>query len=220
MGLIFLISYSLFNECFSCHLSRYYFRNILLLVWWVWLVVFVVAFICFHIVGHIVFFSLFCYLPDVDFQTLLINGFGTLCDLLHSLVCVLKYACGIGLLISYYMCVIASWKYLFKTLHFLNVMSHCHGLYFGCFDLSFWYFYLFLSYVVWFLLSVPNVQMLSFFLHIMVMVDCLIDSYFWICVSLCSIALSPFCCTCLIVHFSFDGGFVWVWPVLCLYLCI
>ena len=58
------------------------------------------------------------------------------------------------------------------------------------------------------------------FMHIMVMVDCFIDSYFWICVSLCSIALSPFCCTCLIVHFSIDGGFVWVWPVLSLYLCI
>ena len=44
------------------------------------------------------------------------------------------------------------------------------------------------------------------FLHIMVMVDCLIDSYFWICVSLCSIALSPLCCPCRFVHFSFDGG--------------
>ena len=58
------------------------------------------------------------------------------------------------------------------------------------------------------------------FQHIMVMVNCLIDSYFWICISLCSIALSPLCCTCLIVHFSIVGGFVWVYPVLSLYLCI
>ena len=63
---------------------------------------FVVAFIRVHIVGHIVFFLLFYYLPIVDFQTLLINGFGSFCDLLHPFVCVLKYACGIGLLISYY----------------------------------------------------------------------------------------------------------------------
>ena len=118
------------------------------------------------------------------------------------------------------MCVIASWKYLFKTLHFLNVMSHCHVLYFGCPDISFWYF-----------MPVPILCGLFFcypflifecchFLHIMVIVDYLIDSYFWICVSLWSIALSPLCCTCLIVHFSIDGGFVWVWPVLSLYLCI
>ena len=43
-------------------------------------------------------------------------------------------------------------------------------------------------------------------MYIMVMVDCLIDNYFWICVSLCSIALSSFCCICRIVHSSIDGG--------------
>ena len=117
------------------------------------------------------------------------------------------------------MYVIASWKYLSKTLHFLNVMSHCHVLYFWCPNLSFWYF-----------MPVPILCSLFFcypflmfecchFLHIMVMVDCLIDSYLWICVSLCSIALSPVCCTYLIVHFSIDCVFVWVWPILSLYLC-
>ena len=34
-------------------------------------------------------FSLFYYLPVADFQTLLINGFGSFRDLLHSFVCVL-----------------------------------------------------------------------------------------------------------------------------------
>ena len=106
------------------------------------------------------------------FQTLLLKGFGTFCDLLHSFVCVLKYAWGIGLLISYYcalcwhnMCVLASWKYLFKTLHFLNVMPHCHVLLFGCLWFSLIFHFdvlcLFLSYVVIFMLSVLNVRMLS-----------------------------------------------------------
>ena len=63
------------------------------------------------------------------------------------------------------MCVLASWKYLFKTLHFLNVMPHCHVLYFGClwFPLIFHFdvLCLFISYVVLFMLSVLNERMFS-----------------------------------------------------------
>ena len=60
----------------SCHLDRYYVRNIPLFVWWVLLVVFVVDFIRFHVDWSQCAFSLFWYLPVVDSQTLLLNGFG------------------------------------------------------------------------------------------------------------------------------------------------
>ena len=81
------------------------------------------------------------------FSTSFVKWVWYFCGLIHSFVGVLKYACSIGLLILYYyafcwhnVCVMASWKYTFKALHFLNVVSHCHVLYFGCSDPSFWNF--------------------------------------------------------------------------------
>ena len=125
------------------------------------------------------------------------------CDLLLSLVCVLKLACGIGLLCFYDNITCVCWhleSIPLKQLHFLNVVSHCHVLYFGCSDPSFWNF-------MWSILCYPFLMFeCCLCMHIMVIVDCLIDSYFWICVSLYSFTLSPFCCTCHIVHFSIDGG--------------
>ena len=76
MGLVFLISFSLFHRCFSCHLDWYCVRNIPLFVWWVWLVMFVVDFICFHADWSQCAFSLFWYLPVVDSEIFLLNRFG------------------------------------------------------------------------------------------------------------------------------------------------
>ena len=89
------------------------------------------------------------------------------CDLLFSLVCVLMLACGFGLLC--FMLTYRVWWHLqnipLKQLHFLNVVSHCHVLYFGYSDPSFWNFMPVLSYVVCFMLSVLNAWMLSFYAY-------------------------------------------------------
>ena len=52
------------------------FETFFLFVWWIWLVVFVVDFISFHVDWSQCAFSLFWYLSVVDSQTLLLNGFG------------------------------------------------------------------------------------------------------------------------------------------------
>ena len=114
--------------------------------------------------------SLFCYLPVVDSQPLLLNGFGIFVAwsihlwVYWSMLAALDYLSHITVFLWLRnMYVIASWKYLSKTLHFLNVMSHCHVLYFWCPDLSFWYFMpVPILCGLFFLLSIPNVWMLSF----------------------------------------------------------
>ena len=103
-------------------------------------------------------------------------------------------------------CVMASSKYSFKTTSF----SKC------CVSLPcvlFWMFWFFIlkfypcPYLMWSVLWYPILLFkCCLCMHIMVMVNCLIDSYVWICVSLCSFALSPFCCTCHIVHLNINGS--------------
>ena len=111
------------------------------------------------------------------------------------------------------MCVLAFWMLCLTAMCFILGVCGFHW--------SFILMFYACSYLMWSYLCYPSLMNeCSQSVHIMVMVDCLIDSYFWICVSLCSIALSPFWCSCLIVHFSIDCGFVWVWPVLSLFLCI
>ena len=100
-------------------------------------------------------FSLFCYLLVVDFQTLLINGFGTFCDLLHPFVCVevcLRHWITYLILLCLYDNITCVWLHLesISLKHFIFWMLCLTAM---CFILD---------YVVWFLLSIPNVRMLSF----------------------------------------------------------
>ena len=91
MGLIFLTSYSMFCVLFSCHLSRYYIRNILLYVcWYDWLCLLLISSVFILLVT--LCYSLFCALTVVGFHTHLVNGLGTFCVLLRLYVWVFKYA--------------------------------------------------------------------------------------------------------------------------------
>ena len=117
-----------------------------------------------------------------------------LCDLLLSLVYVLKLAYGIGLL-CFYDNIMCEWWHLesipLKQLLFLNVVSHGHVLYCGCSDPSFWNF-------MWSILSYPFLMFECFLcMHIMVMVNCLIDSSGWICLSML------FCTITILLHLSY-----------------
>ena len=77
MGFDFSISFYLFHGYFYYRLDCYCVRNISLFVWWVWLVMFAIVLICFHVEWSQCAFSLFWYLPVVETENLLLNGFGT-----------------------------------------------------------------------------------------------------------------------------------------------
>ena len=71
-----LLSQSHFPYYFYYRLDWYCGRNISLFVWWVWLVMFAIVLICFHVEWSHCAFSLFWYLPVVESENLLSNGFG------------------------------------------------------------------------------------------------------------------------------------------------
>ena len=127
---------------------------------------------CFHLFSYCwshCAFSLFCYLPVVDFQTLLINGFGIFLWLAPFIcVCVevcLRHWITYLILLCFYDDITCVWLHLesFSLKHFifwmlcLTAMCSILGVLIFHFDIL----CLFLSYVVLFRLSVLNVQMLS-----------------------------------------------------------
>ena len=163
--------------------------NVLLLVCWVWWIVFDADFIWCLFVGHNVLIFVLCFgvcwfSYSLGKWVWCFSGFYSVFvyeSLLVSVVFVCL-SCITVFLCCHNMCVLLSWVYYFNTFNFQFVMSHCH---------------LFWLYVV-------------FIVHIRLMIDCLINSYLLVCLTLCSIALSPFCCTCLILY----------WHDLCLKLCV
>lgn len=178
MGLIFLISYSLFSECFSCHLSRYCIR----------LVVFVVAFIRFHIVGHIVLFFVLCFgccwfsnsFDKWVWYFLWLTPFICVC----VEVC-LRHWITYLILLCFYVditCVCLrlesiSLKYFIFWMLCLTAMCSILGV---CgFHWSFILMSYACSYLMWSYLCYLSLMFeCSQSVHIIVMVDCLIDSYF------------------------------------------
>ena len=173
---------------FSCHLSRYCIQNILLFVCWVWLVEFVVAFIRFHIVGHIVLFFVLCFgccwfsnsFDKWVWFFLWLTPFICVC----VKVC-LRYWITYLRLLCFYVditCVCLrlesiSLKHFIFWMLCLTAMCFILGV---CgFHWSFILMFYACSYLMWSYLCYQSLMFeCSQSVHIMVMVDCLIDSYF------------------------------------------
>ena len=134
-------------------------------------------------------YSLLCALAVVDFQTLLINGFSTFCDLLHSFVCVcwsmpeaLDYLSHITVFYVDTTCVCLHLESISLN-HFIFWMlcltAMCSILGVCGFHWSFILMFYAFSYLMWSYLCYPSLMNeCSQSVHIMVMVDCLIDRYF------------------------------------------
>ena len=142
MGLVFLISFSLLNECFFAIWIDTVFETFLSLCDGYGLFCLLIDFIHFHVEWSHCAFSLFWYLPVVDSENRLLNGFGIYVTYsFHLFVCWCWLAV-LGLLC--FMLTYHVWWHLqnipLKQLRFLNVVSHCHVFYFECSNSSVWNF--------------------------------------------------------------------------------